>query len=98
VNQNVDRLRKLYQRRKALTRELVELTAMIRTLEKGSVWTAVWRVHHKDGGCSGARNRKRTSDWSLVDCLVCHRRRRTIEKKKGQQTFPRPDRDWKGSL
>lgn len=88
------RLRQLYQRRLAVTRELHELNAMIQKLEKTDVWDGAKRVHHKTGGCRGTKNRlyrKETTDWTLVDCIVCHKMR---DRPPARRTVPETGESW----
>jgi len=70
-------LRKLYQRRLVLRTELAQINAQVMLLEGSNGWDAPLCVHHEREGCRMGRKSKQTSDWSLVDCLQCWKRRRT---------------------
>lgn len=84
-------LQQLYARRLQLTRELVSVTGMIQTLEKLNTGVATKRVHHVDG-CGLVRNQmKRTRNWDLVDCIVCHKVR---VKKRPPFRSPQQGKDW----
>jgi hypothetical protein len=98
-------LRKLYQRRLKLTRDLAALNDSIQILERTSVYVAPLKVHHINGCGVGRRpahvggvytmqrpyrlkshldaNKKRTRDWSLVDCIACWKARKSQRPRRG---------------
>ena len=90
-------LRQLYRQRLELTKQLADLNRLIQETEKSDVWTASKRVHHRTDGCGQSKeNRKYTSDWSLVDCIVCHKRRKLPRPERSK--FPIVGEDWKRTV
>jgi hypothetical protein len=89
----IPRLRKLYQARLALYRKIATLNDEIATLERTSPAIAGKRIHHNSEGCNWFKPAKETADWSLVDCLGCHKMKMRREQIRPPRRKPKPGQD-----
>lgn len=83
-------LKKLYQRRLRLKRALVKVNEAI-AIGENSRYISVHAVHFDGSPLGCPSGRKLTKDWSMVDCIVCLKRR---AKEPRRDTWPKKGEDW----